>query len=167
MSYYQQDLVFVFVKISRDRYLEEFQGKTVPLDPNHIRSPFPAPFLIQEMRTRGFHRWHTDRLILLPLHPTYTLVDDDDGGRMAGFEAGGRSSLGLGGSGGMVGPARHLQILMFVDAGTPKRGTHTHRVWREGVRFRTNSTNKGEYSSLVRPPFHSYKHARLTPYLGR
>lgn len=57
------------------------------------------------MRTRGFHRWHTDRPILLLLHPTYTLVDDDDGGRMAGFEAGGRSSVGLGGSGGMVGPA--------------------------------------------------------------
>ncbi|KAM6497253.1 hypothetical protein JOM56_007726 [Amanita muscaria] len=45
------DRVFVFVNISQNQYLEQFHGKTVALDPNHNHSPFPAPFLIQEMRT--------------------------------------------------------------------------------------------------------------------
>ncbi|KAH7906401.1 hypothetical protein BJ138DRAFT_1105186, partial [Hygrophoropsis aurantiaca] len=46
---------FVFVNFSRERYLEGFHGKTVALDPGHGHSPFPAPFLVQEMRTRGFY----------------------------------------------------------------------------------------------------------------
>ncbi|KAH9995410.1 hypothetical protein BJV74DRAFT_829865 [Russula compacta] len=76
-SYYQQVCAFVFVNFSRTRYLEQFHGKVVVLDADHKHSPFPAPFLIQEMRTRGFHPWCTDRPIPHPRSTTYTL---DDGG---------------------------------------------------------------------------------------
>lgn len=97
------DRVFVFVNFSQTQDLEQFHGKTVKLDPNHNHSPFPAPFLIQEMRTRGFHPWCTDRPILRPLYPTY-IPDNGGGGGVAGF--GGRSDteVGFGGSGGMAGP---------------------------------------------------------------
>ena len=65
-SYNQQIRIFVFVNFSRNEDLEQFHGKSVVLDANHQRSPFPAPFLIQEMCTRGFHPWRSDRPI--PLH---------------------------------------------------------------------------------------------------
>jgi len=45
--------------------------KSVVLDANHHHSPFPAPFLIQEMRTRRFHPWCTDRPIP---HPRSTII---------------------------------------------------------------------------------------------
>ena len=54
-SYNQQVRIFVFVNFSRNEDLEQFHGKSVVLDANHQCSPFPAPFLIQEMHTRGFH----------------------------------------------------------------------------------------------------------------
>jgi len=58
------------------------------LDPSHTRSPFPAPLLIQEMRTRGFSPWHTDRPIPRPLPPTYNDVGGDVGGGVIGFGRG-------------------------------------------------------------------------------
>jgi hypothetical protein len=105
-SYCWQVRVFVFVNFSQNQYLEQFHGKMVALDPNHDHSPFPAPFLIQEMRTRGFHPWCTDRPIPRPLSPTYTLVDDGEGGGVAGFGGGGDIGVGFGGSGSMAGPGR-------------------------------------------------------------
>ena len=91
LSYDQQDRVFVFVNFSRNEFLEQFHGKTVALDPGHSHSPFPAPFLIQEMRTRGFHPWYTDRPIPRPLHPTYPSGD----GGVVGVGDGGHSDIGI------------------------------------------------------------------------
>ena len=107
-SYYQQDRVFVFVNFSQDQDLNQFHGKTVALDPDHSHSPFPAPFLIQEMRTRGFHPWRTDRPITRPLSHTYALSDNGEGGGSVGL--GGGSDIGVGfdgslGRGGTVGLA--------------------------------------------------------------
>jgi hypothetical protein len=104
-SYYQQVRVFVFVNFSRNQCLEQFHGKTVALNPNHYHSPIPAPFLIQEMRTRGFHPWCTDRPIPRPLSPTYTLVDNGGGDGVAGFGGASDTGVGFGGSGGMAGPS--------------------------------------------------------------
>jgi hypothetical protein len=102
-SYHQQDRVFVFVNFSRDEYLEQFHGKSVVLDADHHHSPFPAPFLIQEMRTRGFHPWCTDRPIPHPRSSTYTL--DDNGGCGVEDLGGGRDNgVGFGGSGDMGRP---------------------------------------------------------------
>ncbi|KZP21304.1 hypothetical protein FIBSPDRAFT_825845 [Athelia psychrophila] len=92
---------FVFINFSQNGSLEQFHGKTVALDPNHSHSPFTAPFLIQEMRTRGFHPWCTDRSIPCPLSPTYTDVDNGGGDGVAGF--GGAIDTGVE-SGGMAGP---------------------------------------------------------------
>ncbi|KAF8339310.1 hypothetical protein F5887DRAFT_1077528 [Amanita rubescens] len=89
--------VFVFVNFSQHRSLEQFHGKTVALDPNRNHSPFPAAFLIHEMRTRGFHPWCADRSIPCPLSPTYTLVDNGGGGGVAGF-GGGSGAAEPGGS---------------------------------------------------------------------
>jgi hypothetical protein len=66
------------------------------LDPDHVRSPFPAPFLVHEMRTRGFHPWFIDLPIPRPLHPTYVLVDNGNTGGSAGPWGGGGSGIGLG-----------------------------------------------------------------------
>ena len=97
-SYYQQARIFVFVNFSRDEYLEPFHGKSVVLDANHHHSPFPAPFLIQEMRTRGFHPWFDDRPIPTPRSTTYTL-DDNSGGGVTHLGGGSDTGVGLGGSG--------------------------------------------------------------------
>jgi hypothetical protein len=89
-SYYQQAHVFIFVHFSQIQELEQFHGKAVVIDADHSYSPFPAPFLIQEMCTRGFHPWHTDRPIPHPQSSTYT--NDNNGGS---------GNIGrLGGSGG-------------------------------------------------------------------
>ena len=53
----------MFINFSRYQYLEKFHGKPVNLDPDHEHCPFPALFLIQEMRTRGFFPQYTDRPI--------------------------------------------------------------------------------------------------------
>ena len=95
--------MFVFVNFSQNPDLEQFHGKTVALDPNHDHSLFPAPFLIQEMRTRGFHPWCTNRPIPRPLSPTYTLVDNDGGGGLGGFKGGSDTVVSFGGSGDMAG----------------------------------------------------------------
>ena len=55
-------------------------------------SPFPAIFLIQEMRTRGFHPWRTDQPVPQPLSPTYDV--NDNSGEVADF--GGVSDTGVG-----------------------------------------------------------------------
>jgi hypothetical protein len=89
LNYHQQDRVFVFVNFSQNEDLQGFHGKTVALDPDHSHSPFPAPFLIQEMRTRGFYPWCTDLPIPRPLSPTY---------RRGG-------TVGPGGSDGAVSPS--------------------------------------------------------------
>ncbi len=96
---YQQARAFVFVNFSQNQFLEQFHGKTVALDPDHNHSPFPAAFLIQEMRTRGFHPWCTDRSIPCPLSPAYTLVDNCG---VAGFGGGSDTRVGFGGSSGMA-----------------------------------------------------------------
>ena len=98
LSYDQQDRVFVFVNFSQNRFLEQFHGKTVALDPGHNHSPFPAPFLIQEMRTRGFHPWYTDRPIPRPLHPTHPFGDNGSDGGVVGVGGGSASGLGIRGS---------------------------------------------------------------------
>ncbi|KZP06079.1 hypothetical protein FIBSPDRAFT_1053750, partial [Athelia psychrophila] len=92
---------FVFINFSQYDLLEQFHGKTVALDANHKRSPFPAPFLIQEMRTRGFNPWYTDRSTSSTLSPTYTDVDNGGGDGVGGF--GGAIDTEVG-SGGMAGP---------------------------------------------------------------
>ena len=96
-SYYQQ--VRIFVNFSRNEDLEQFHGKS---DANH-HSPFPAPFLIQEMRTRGFHPWCTDRPIPHPRSTTYTLGNNPGGG-VANLGGGSHTGVGLAGSGGMGRP---------------------------------------------------------------
>ena len=48
--YYQQGHFFVFVNFSQNEDLEQFHGKTVILDADHNHSPFPAPFMIQEIQ---------------------------------------------------------------------------------------------------------------------
>jgi hypothetical protein len=102
-SYFRQVRIFVFINFSRNEDLEQFHGKSVVLDANHHRSPFPALFLIQEMRTRGFHPWCTDRPIRHPLSTTYTL-DNNRGGGVANLGGGSHTGVGLGGSGGMGRP---------------------------------------------------------------
>ena len=94
--YYQQGHFFVFVNFSQNEDLEQFHGKTVLLDADHNHSPFPAPFMIQEMRTRGFHPWCADRPIPRPRSSTYTL-NDNSGGLGDGSDTG----VGFGGSGSM------------------------------------------------------------------
>jgi hypothetical protein len=106
-SYYQQAHIFIFINFSRDEDLEQFHGKSVVLDAAHQHSPFPAPFLIQEMRTRGFHPWYTDRPISYPRSTTYTL-DNNSGGGVTDLGGGSDTGVGLdgmgrpGGSGGAV-----------------------------------------------------------------
>ncbi|KAH7905798.1 hypothetical protein BJ138DRAFT_1017213, partial [Hygrophoropsis aurantiaca] len=102
--------VFVFVNFSQKRSLEQFHAKTVVLDPNHDHSPFPAPFLIQEMRMRGFYPWHADRPIPRPLSPTYSLVDCGGGAGAAGFG---------GGSGGAASPRSHDGPQEYLVLGNP------------------------------------------------
>jgi hypothetical protein len=99
-SYYQQVRTFVFVNFSQNEDLEQFHGKAVVLDANHHHSPFPAPFLIQEMRTRAFHPWCTDRPIPHPASTTYT-PGNDRGGGVANLGGGSHTGVSLGGSGGM------------------------------------------------------------------
>jgi hypothetical protein len=101
-SYYQQARILVFINFSRRQYLEQFHGKAVVLDADHRYSPFPAPFLIQEMRTRGCHPWYTDRPIPHPRSTTYTIDDNGGGGGVA--DLGGDTGVDFGGSGGMGGP---------------------------------------------------------------
>jgi hypothetical protein len=84
---YQQVHLFIFINFSQLQRLEQFHGKIVMLDPDHDHCPFPAPFLIQEMCTRGFHPWLTDRQIPYPSSSTYTFVDNDGDGGVAGFKA--------------------------------------------------------------------------------
>ena len=50
---------------------EAISCKKVVLDPNHQHSPFPAPFIIHEMRCRGFNPWCADRPIVHPQSATY------------------------------------------------------------------------------------------------
>ena len=103
VSYYRQVRIFVFVNFSRNEDLEQFHGKSVVLDANHQHSPFPAPFLIQEMRTRGFHPWCSDRPIPPPPRSTtYTL--GNYGGGVANLGGGSHTGAGLGGSGGIGRP---------------------------------------------------------------
>jgi hypothetical protein len=102
-SYYRQIRVFVFVNFSRLEDLEQFHGKTVVLDADHHHSPFPAPFLIQEMRTRGFHPWCTDRPIPNPRSTTYT-IGNNPGDGVANLGGESHTGVGLGGSGGMGTP---------------------------------------------------------------
>ena len=83
-------------------YLEHFHGKSVVLDADHHHSPFPAPFLIQEMRTRGFHPWCTDRPIPHPRSTTYT--PDNNSEDVGGLGGGSDTGVGLGGSCGMGTP---------------------------------------------------------------
>ena len=85
---------FVFVNFSQLQRLEQFHGKPVILDPNHSHSPFPALFLIQEMRTRGFHPWFTDQPIPCP-SSTYTPMDNGRDGGMAGFGGGNDTGVGV------------------------------------------------------------------------
>jgi len=89
---------FVFVNFSRHPNLEQFHGKKVALDPSHTRSPFPAPFLIQEMRTRGFYPWYTDQSIPCPLSPTYEDVGGGMGGDVMGLGRWSNIGPGSGGS---------------------------------------------------------------------
>jgi hypothetical protein len=86
-SYYQQVRIFVFINFSQNEDLEQFHGKTVVLDAKHTHSPFPAPFLIQEMRTRGFYPWLTDRPFPHPRTTTYTF-NDIRGGGVTNLESG-------------------------------------------------------------------------------
>jgi len=102
-SYYQQVRIFVFVNFSRNEVLEQFHGKAVVLDANHHHSPFPAPFLIQEMRTRGFYPWCTDRPIPNSRSTTYTLGNNRGGG-VENLGGGSDTDVGLGGGGGMGRP---------------------------------------------------------------
>ncbi|KAI0293777.1 hypothetical protein BC826DRAFT_368939 [Russula brevipes] len=95
--------IFVFVNFSRNEDLEQFHGKAVVLDANHHHSPFPAPFLIQEMRTRGFHPWCTDRPIPHPASTTYTLGNNRVGG-VANLGGGSHTGVVSGGSDGMGRP---------------------------------------------------------------
>jgi hypothetical protein len=68
---------------------------------------------MQEMRTRGFHPWRTDRPILRPLHPTYTLVDK-----------GGGSGIDFCGSGGVVGPGGSGGAASFSGGPISTGGNH-------------------------------------------
>jgi len=58
----------LYSQLSRNEYLEQFHGIS-RLDANHTTA-HPAPFLIQEMRTRGSHPCTTDRPIPHPLSTT-------------------------------------------------------------------------------------------------
>ena len=98
-SYSQQVRIFVFVNFSRNEDLEQFHGKSVVLDADHHHSPFPASFLIQEMRTRGFYPWCTDRPIPHPRSTTYNL-GNNHGGAVANLGGGSHTGVGLVGSGG-------------------------------------------------------------------
>ena len=73
LYYCQKIHRFMFINFPRNEYLEEFHGKPVNLDPDHEHSPFPALFLIQEMRTRRFFPQFADRPIPCP-SSTYTPV---------------------------------------------------------------------------------------------
>lgn len=113
----------MFINFSHEVYLEQYHGKTVALDPDHNHSPFPALFLIQEMRPRGFHPWHTDRPIPQPLSPTYV---DNSLSRgcfrgMADFGLGGASDtgVGFGGSGDMAGPGGSGGAVSSSSGGPP------------------------------------------------
>ena len=123
-SYYQQHRVFVFINFSQERSLEKYHGKTVALNPNHVLTPFPALFLIQEMRTRGFHPWRTDRPIPQPLAPTYDV--DDNSGEMADFGGVSDTGVGFGGSSGMAGPSGHGEMASSSSSGPrpPSTGTN-------------------------------------------
>ncbi|KAM6504521.1 hypothetical protein JOM56_001464 [Amanita muscaria] len=46
---------FIFINYSNELRLQEFHGRAVALVNNHRYSPFPALFLVHEMRVRGFH----------------------------------------------------------------------------------------------------------------
>jgi len=72
----------------------------VVLDPDHVHSPFPAPFLVHEMRTRGFHPWFIDLPIHRPLQPTY-IDNSNTGGSTAPWDEGG-SGIGSDQGGGIV-----------------------------------------------------------------
>jgi hypothetical protein len=106
-SYFQQIRNFVFVNFSQIQDLEQFHGKAVILDSSHRHSPFPILFLIQEMRTRGFYPWCTDRPIDCPLSTTYTVDDIGRGGvaNLGGASASASASGGIGGPGGSGGAA--------------------------------------------------------------
>ena len=93
-SYFQQIRIFVYVNFSQIQDLEQFHGKAVKLDSGHRHSPLPILFLIQEMRTRGFYPWCTDRPIHRPLSTTYTV---DDIGRGGVADLGGASVNDTGG----------------------------------------------------------------------
>jgi hypothetical protein len=102
-SYCRQVRIFVFVNFSRSEDLEQFHGKSVVLDADHNHSPFPAPFLIQEMRTRGFYPRCADRPIPRPRSTTYTLGNNRGGG-VANLGDGSHTGGDLGGSDGMGRP---------------------------------------------------------------
>ncbi|KIM42867.1 hypothetical protein M413DRAFT_124969 [Hebeloma cylindrosporum] len=93
---------FVFVNFARKSYLDRFHGKKVVLDPDHRRCPFPAPFLIHEMRTRGFHPWCADRPIPHPQSATYARDDNDGVSGMADFGGGRDTGVGFGGNDGVA-----------------------------------------------------------------
>ena len=105
-SYDQQVHIFVFVNFSRNEYLEQFYGKSIVIDANHHQSPFPAPFLIQEMHTKRFHPWCADRPdIPHPRFATYSLDNNGGlGGGVTDLGGGSDTGVGLGGSGGMGRP---------------------------------------------------------------
>jgi hypothetical protein len=76
---YQQVRLFVFINFTQLEDQNKFHGKPVALDPNHEHSPFRAPFLIHEMRTRGFYPWFTDQPIPCPSSPYSPLPVDNSG----------------------------------------------------------------------------------------
>jgi len=57
----------VFINYSGEECLQQFHGKAITLDIKHRYAPFPALFIIHEMRVRGFY----------PFQPVAPTVPDD------------------------------------------------------------------------------------------
>src|SRR5712691_11839708 len=51
----KQDRKFVFINYANLSYLRPFHGKAIALDIRDRHVPFPALFIIHEMRVRGFY----------------------------------------------------------------------------------------------------------------
>ncbi|KAI0263011.1 hypothetical protein BC834DRAFT_971563 [Gloeopeniophorella convolvens] len=58
---------FIFINYSGDAEEQQYHGKVIALDNRDRHAPFPALFIIHEMRVRGFH----------PFRPLAPAVDDD------------------------------------------------------------------------------------------
>jgi hypothetical protein len=68
---------FILVNFADRPEYAEYNGKCVALDIDDRHAPFPALFLIHEMRVRGFHPfWDTPNIDITTLHDQAWMISD-------------------------------------------------------------------------------------------